>query len=319
VLADAVTKGFDDFDHDLLWEAVHHTATEDDETWLTDGICGYLNLGTAPEYIDLGWVSHECDTSQSASMTLEYAYNDWTTARIADGLGLADEAAAFDARAESWRNHWDPEQGFMRGRHRDGTWVEPFEPDGPDDFCESNSQVYSFFVPHDPAALMETMGGDAAFVARLDAFFDDGYFEPSNEPSFHVPWLYNHSSQAHQATERVHALLTDHFAATPGGLPGNDDAGATSALYVLAALGLYPMAPGDGVYEITTPLFDRVELLLHPGGASGSSFVIETTGRDQGATILRATVDGEALEAPRIDHERIVAGGTLVLELCSGP
>ena len=264
VLADAVTKGFDDFDHELLWEAVYHTATEDDDAWLTDGICGYLNLGTAPEYTELGWVSHECDTSQSASMTLEYAYNDWTTARIAEALSLDDEAERFDARAESWRNHWDQDQGFMRGRHRDGSWVEPFDPEGPDDFCESNSHVYSFFVPHDPEALVETMGGDAAFVTRLDTFFDEGWFEPSNEPSFHVPWLYNHSSQPQRATARVHTLLADHFAADPGGLPGNDDAGATSALYVLAAIGLYPMAPGDGGVRAD-------HALVRPGGAADAS------------------------------------------------
>jgi predicted alpha-1,2-mannosidase len=315
VLADAVTKGFEDFDQELLWEAVHHTATEDDEAWLTDGICGYLNLGTTPEYVAQGWVSHECDTSQSASMTLEYAFDDWATARVAEALGLGDQAAAFDARSESWRNHWDPEQGFMRGRRRDGGWVEPFDPQGSDDFCESDSWVYSFFVPHDPQALVETMGGEEAFVTRLDTFFDEGHYEPSNEPSFHIPWLYNHSGAPQRATERVHALLEDHFSADPGGLPGNDDAGATSALYVLGAVGLYPMAPGDGVYEITTPLFDRVELVLHPDGAAGSSFVIETTDRAQGVTIQRATIDGEPLEALRIDHGRILEGGVLVLEL----
>ncbi len=319
VLADAVAKGFSDFDHDLLWEAVQHSATEDTEDFLMDGICGYLNLGTVPEYIDLGYVSHECDTSQSASMTLEYAYNDWTTARIAEALGMEEEATSFDDRAENWRNHWDPDEGFMRGRMRDGSWVEPFAPEGTDDFCESNSWVYSFFVPHDPEALMETMGGDDAFVQRLDTFFDEGWFGPDNEPSFHVPWLYNHTSATHKATERVHDLLEQAFAASPGGLPGNDDAGATSALYALAAMGLFPMAPGDGVYEITTPLFDRAELQLHPGAYTGGSFVIETTGREEGVTILRAALDGEDLDPLRIDHDDIAAGGSLVLELGSKP
>jgi len=319
VLADAVVKGFADFDPELLWEAVDHTGSADDEAFLVDGVCGYFNLGTAPEYIEQGFVSHECDTTQSASMTLEYAYNDWTTARIAETLGLTEQATAYDARAEGWRNHWDPEEGFMRGRHRDGAWVEPFDPADGDDFCESNSHVYSFFVPHQPEELMETMGGDAAFVARLDGFFDDGWFEPSNEPSFHVPWLYGRTSQPHEATARVHALLGDHFAADPGGLPGNDDAGATSALYVLGAIGLFPMAPGDGVYELTTPLFDRVELLLHPDRSDSERFVIETTGRDEGVFIQDASLDGSALEVRQLTHARIEQGGTLNISLGETP
>jgi len=319
VLADAVAKGFTDYDPDLLWEAVNHSATQDEAQWLTDGICGYLNLGTPPEYMDMGYVSHECDTSQSASMTLEYAYNDWTTARIAEALGLDVETASFDARAESWRNHWDPEQGFMRGRYRDGGWVEPFDPSGPEDFCESTSWIYSFFVPHDPEGLMEAMGGDAAFVTRLDTFFDEGYFEPDNEPSFHVPWLYNVSSQPHKATQRVHALLDQAFAASPDGLPGNDDAGATSALYALASMGLFPMAPGDGIYQITTPLFERVEILPHPGLGATESFVIEATGREQGVAIQRATLNGEPLEQLRLHHDDLMAGGTMTLELGGAP
>ena len=133
-----------------------------------------------------------------------------------------------------------------------------------------------------------------------------------------MPWLYNHSSVPHKATERVHSLLDNHFAATPGGLPGNDDAGATSALYALAALGVYPMAPGDGVYELTTPLFDRVEL-LHPDTTEGGSFVIQSTGRDQGVTILGASLDGVALDELRIHHGAIAGGGALNIELGAAP
>ncbi len=319
VLADAVIKGFSDFDPELLWEAADHTGSHSDEIFLVDGVCGYFDLGTVPEYIDQGWVSHECDTSQSASMTLEYAYNDWTTARIAEVLGLGDEAASYDTRSESWRNHWDPDEGFMRGRHRDGSWVEPFDPSDGDDFCESNSWVYSFFVPHQPEALMETMGGDAAFVERLDRFFDEGWFEPSNEPSFHVPWLYGRTSQPHKATERVHALLEGAFSADPDGLPGNDDAGATSALYALAAMGLFPMAPGDGLYELTTPLFDRVELRLHPGRSDAGVFVIETTGRDTGVIIHSASLAGDDLDVWQLTHASIEAGGTLEISLGEAP
>ncbi len=316
IMADALVKGFADYDQDLLWEAVHKSGIEEDMDFLVEGACGYFNLGTPPEYLEQGFVSHECDPSQSVSMTLEHAYDDWAAARIASLLGLDEQAAAYDLRAEHWRNHWDPDEGFMRGRYRDGSWVEDFDPQSRVDFCESNSWIYSFFVPHDVPGLVETMGGDEAFLERLDTFFDEGHFEPDNEPGFHVPFLYNHTSAVHGTQLRSRRLLADEYSAEHNGLPGNDDAGATSALYALAAMGLYPVAPGDGLYEITSPLFARIELALHDGG----SFVISAPeSSDEKLYIQSATLDGEALEEPRIAHERIVGGGTLELQMGPEP
>jgi predicted alpha-1,2-mannosidase len=319
IVADALDKGFTGYDTDVAWDALLKSAVEDNAEEFSQGLCGYANLGTPPEYIDLGYVPHECDTSQSVSMTLEYAYNDWCIARAAGHLGLDAEREAFEARASYFANHWDDSTGFMRGRNRDGSWTDPFDPtDDSDfnDFCEADSWIYSWFVPHDVPALIELMGGDAAFVERLDAFFADGHFEASNEPSFHVPYLYNYAGAPHRTQEVVREVLTTEFDAGPGGLPGNDDAGATSAWYVLAAMGLYPVAPGDGQYQLSSPLFEQITLHLDPAVYDGGTFVVQATGTGEDAPhILSASLDGATLDGTVVTHDQIAAGVTLVLDM----
>ncbi len=318
IVADAFDKGFRDYDVELAWAALLKSATEDNAQEFADGLCGYANLGTPPEYIDLGYVPHECDTSQSVSMTLEYAYNDWCIGRVAAELGEEDWQTEFADRAGYYANHWDDTIGFMRGRNRDGSWVEPFDPtDDSDinDFCEADSWIYTWFVPHDVPGLIDLFGGDGAFVAKLDEFFAGDHFEISNEPSFHAPYLYNYAGAPHRTQEVVRQVLASDFDAGPGGLPGNDDAGATSAWYVLAALGLYPVAPGDGLYQLSSPLFDRATLHLDPAFHDGGTFVIEASGAAEAPYIHDAILNGEPVEGTSIHHGDVVAGGSLVLEM----
>ncbi len=323
IVVDALDKGFDGFDLQLAWDALYRSAFEDNAEEFSEGLCGYANLGTPPEYIELGYVPHECDTSQSVSMTLEYAYNDWCIGQAADALGHPEFEGEFADRAGYYANHWDPAWAFMRGRNRDGSWAEPFDPtDDSDfnDFCEADSWIYTWFVPHDVDGLIALFGGEEAFVARLDEFFADGHFEVSNEPSFHVPFLYNYAGAPERTQEVVRQTLREDFAADPGGLPGNDDAGATSAWYAFAAMGLYPVAPGDGRYQLTTPLFERITLHLDPAVYDGGSFVIEAPGAgDVNPYLLTASLDATPLEGTAVTHAQIVAGGTLVLEVGDEP
>ncbi|RME23387.1 MAG: glycoside hydrolase family 92 protein, partial [Deltaproteobacteria bacterium] len=319
IIADARVKGFADYDEALAWEAVDKAGRQDTEEWLIEPFCGYFNLGTPPEYREGGFVSHDCDRDQSASMTLEYAYDDWATARLAEALGRTDDATAYDARSGNWRNHWDPEVGFMRGRNRDGSWVEPFDPTSGTDFVESTSWIYSFSVPHDVDGLAAAMGGPQAMVDKLDAFFDEGHFDPSNEPGFHTPMLYNRVGAAWRTQERVAALLDGAFSADPGGLPGNDDAGATSAWYALLAMGLYPIAPGDGRYDITTPRFDRVDIHLHPDQGGATFTILAERETDDAIYIQSARLDGEVFDRSSLSHDELLAGGTLELTLGTEP
>ena len=324
IVADALFKGFDDYDLETAWAALYKSATDDNLEESPDALCGYANLGTPPEYIENGFVSHDCDGTQGASMTLEYAYNDWCIAQVAERLGRPEQEAAFRDRAQYYRNHWNPAYGFMQGRWRDGSWVEPFDPanwnDGSNDFCEATSWIYSWFVPHDVPGLIALMGGAQAFLARLDQFFAEGQFDVSNEPSFHIPFLYNYAGKPEKAQALIREILARDFNDGPNGLPGNDDAGATSAWYVFAALGLYPVAPGDGIYQIVSPVFERVTLELDPAVYDGERFVIEAAGASaENKYIISATLNGSALDRTWITHDEVVAGGTLVLELGDSP
>jgi predicted alpha-1,2-mannosidase len=323
IIADALVKGFSSYDKDTAWSALYKSATKDVDDDLLSGMCGYLNLGTPPEYIESGFISHDCDLHQSASMTLEYAYNDWCIANAAEVLGKDDQVGVFRQRAKNYENHWNEAVGFMQGRNLDGSWTEPFDPAqraDANDFCEATSWIYTWFVPHDVEGLIALMGGKSAFVAKLDEFFAGDHFEIDNEPSFHIPWLYNYAGEPGKTQEIVRATMANDFGPDPGGLPGNDDAGATSAWYAFSSMGFYPVAPGDGVYQLTSPLFDKITIQLNPAFARGKTFVIETV--DNSATnlyIQSAELNGEPLERTWITHEEITRGGTLRLQMGPNP
>ncbi len=323
VIADALVKGLAGFDVDLALEAALRSADSDNENPAAGGLCGYLNLGTTPEYRDLGYVPSECDRTQSVSMTLEYAYDDFCVARIAEAAGDEEVARRLDERAQSYRAHFDADTGYMRPRDREGAFTEPFDPDDAsegNDFCEAYSGIYTWFVPHDVLGLFELLGGPEEVVARLEEHFDGGHHDPSNQPSFHIPWLYNLAGRPDLTQGRVREVALTEYRAARKGLPGNDDAGSTSAWLVFAAMGLYPIAPGSPVYQVTTPLFERTEIHLHPSFYEGSSFVVEA--KDHGPDnlyIQSARLNGEALSELSIRHEQIVSGGVLELELGPAP
>ena len=171
IIADAFTKGFIGYNLETAWAALYKSATEDTQEMAFESICGVANLGTPREYIENGYVSHECDVTHSASMTLEYAYNDWCIAQVAKGLDKSEEYEYFMERAGNYRNQWNPDVEFMQGRKRNGSWVEPFDPADPDrgeanDFCEANGWIYTWFVPHDVPGLIDMLGGPTPFVAK---------------------------------------------------------------------------------------------------------------------------------------------------------
>ncbi len=314
VIADAWTKGFRDFDHDAAWAALEKTSTQEVSSTL-DGLCGYLGLGTPAEYISAGWVGHECDPTQAASMTLEHAYDDFCVAQVAEGLGRAEEAAKYRARSQNFRNQFNPDSGFMQPRLRDGSWRTPFDPADRADFngfVEASAWIFTFFVPHDVPALIELLGGNDAFVSKLDQFFDEGHFDPSNQPSFHIPWLYGYAGAGARTQQRVHDVAQRAFSTAPDGLPGNDDAGSTSSWYVFAALGLYPVSPGEPVYRLSTPLVDHATIHLHPAFHDAATFVIHVERSSSSDVFIQsATLNGAPLDRAFLRHEEIVAGGTL--------
>ncbi|MFM2160883.1 MAG: hypothetical protein RLZZ383_395 [Pseudomonadota bacterium] len=322
ILADAVMQGLADVDPDVLWAAVDKAGTQEIET-LPQGLCGYVNLGTPPDYLRLGWVPHACDPTQAASMTMETALNDAASARLARHLGRDDDAARYEARQGNWRNHWDADVGFMRGRHADGAWVSPFDPadmSGFSSFVEASPWIFTFFVPHDVPGLADAMGGEDVLREKLDAFFAGGFHDPSNQPSFHIPWMYARAGDAAATQARVRDVLSRNFHLGREGLPGNDDAGAMSAWGVLAMLGLYPLDPSDGVWTLASPRLSRATLYLHPEFYEGERVVIETEGDPATQPyVASVTWNDTPLDAPVLAAADLARGGTLRFVLSDTP
>lgn len=320
VVADAYMKGYRRFDAEVAWEGMKKGSMQDSVNPVPDGMCGYFNRGTPPEYVENGFVSMDCDIDQSASMTLEHAYNDWCVAKMAEALDKPEEAEFFYARAHNYEKHWNAEAGFMVPKYRDGTWIEDFAPENKPGFCEANSWEYTWFVPHDVCGLVSLMGGDTPFTDKLDRFFGENWFSMDNEPDFHAPWLYNYAGAPAKTQDTVYDLLATHFNTAPGGLPGNDDAGAMSAWVVFASIGLYPVTPGDNSYQINSPAFSKVTLHIDPARKNGIDFVILADGvSDTNRYIQSAELNGTPLTTTTLTHKQIMDGGTLALVMGPQP
>lgn len=333
VIADAVAKGITDFDTEAAYQAVLKDATVvGDRTGVgRQGIERYEALGYVP-----------CDeVGEATSRTLEFAYGDWCVARLAEALGHGDDADRFDARARSYRNVFDPEVGFMRGRLGDGSWKPGFDPTewgGP--FTEGSAWHFLWSVPHDPAGLADLLGGREAMGDKLDAVFETpgefrvgsygfvihemaemvrgqmGQYAQCNQPIHHALYLYAWTDRPWEAQRRAREIMDRMYQATPDGLPGDEDNGEMSAWYVLSALGLYAVAPGAPVWTLGSPLVARAMLHLPRGG----TFVVEAEGNAVDTPYVQAARLGEVpLDRAWLSHDEIVGGGTLSLVMGPEP
>jgi predicted alpha-1,2-mannosidase len=318
VVADAWVKGVRGFDGEAALLALVKNATET-PSWeeYLDGkgrraLAEYLSLGYIPLEQEVREAFHR---KEQVSRTLEYAYDDFAVGALARALDREDVAAAFAKRAGNWRNVFDRSVGFVRGRHADGRWVEAFDPGAEQPWItEGTPWQYSFFVPHDVAALIEAMGGREAFVARLDRLFAEGRYWHGNEPSHHIAYLYDYAGAPWRTQEEVRRVLAREYGLGPAGLKGNDDTGQVSAWYVFSAIGLYPVAPGSPHYAIGSPLFE--EVWVDVGG--GRAFTVRAPGASASNLYVQsATLDGRRHDRPWIAHADVARGATL--ELRMGP
>lgn len=322
VIADAALNGSTAFDHSAALRASVATAN----TRYFDGL-GY--------YIDKGYVPDDKNSS-SVSKTLEYAYDDWAIAQLAKKLGDAETERTFMQRSQNFRNVFDPSIGFMRPKLSDGTFRAAFntlETDG-QGFIEGNSWNYSLYVPHDVPALIGLLGGKKRFAQYLDSLFtmhlpdeffahnEDitregiiGNYVHGNEPSHHVPYLYNWTDQPHKAQEKVRMILRTKYSNTPDGLSGNDDCGQMSAWYIFSALGFYPVAPGSGRYSIGSPLVVTADITLE----NGKTLRIRTKDQsEQNVQIKRILLNGKEWKERYFLHSDLVNGAEIVFEMKRG-
>lgn len=229
----------------------------------------YLERGYVYYLGDAGIDEEGTENNGSASVTLEYESADFAISRLAEALGDHEVAQRFLARSADWRKSFDPETRYIRPLDKDGKFRSGFDIGNGKGYVEGNAAQYTWMVPFDLSGLIQAIGGKEVATARLDLYFShydgDGskpYFNISNEPSFIDPWIYNWTGQPWRAQEVIHKTITDLFKATPDGLPGNDDLGATSAWCVFGQLGIYPLITGVGGVTLNTPTFPEVSLLL---------------------------------------------------------
>jgi predicted alpha-1,2-mannosidase len=257
VIADAMAKGIKGFDYKKAFEAAKHSAMLD-----------HLGMDA---YKKNGFISMD-DEHESVSKTLEYAYDDWCIAQMAQILNKMEDYNYFMKRSQSWKNVFDWNTGFMRPK-KNGGWSKPFDPkEINNNFTEGNSWQYSFFVPQDIPGMIEAYGGAAKFEAKLDEMFNSeskttgreqadvtgliGQYAHGNEPSHHMAYLYNYVGKPEKTTEKVHYILDNFYKNAPDGLIGNEDCGQMSAWYVLSSMGIYDVTPGQPKWEINEPFLD---------------------------------------------------------------
>lgn len=323
VITDAILKGIPGIDMEKAYEAVYNSSVTSHpnspfEVW--------EKYGFMPENIQ----------TQSVSITLEQAFDDWCVAQLAAKLNKDADYQRFHKRSEYYRNLFHPKTKFFQSKNDKGEWIEPFDPyqyggNGGHPFTEGNAWQYFWYVPHNIQALMELTGGTKAFEQKLDTFFTSTYkseqmnhnasgfvgqYAHGNEPSHHVAYLYNFAGQPWKTQKYVSHILNTLYNNTSSGYAGNDDCGQMSAWYVFSAMGFYPVNPADGRYIIGSPLLDECTLKL----AGNKEFRIRTIRKSpEDIYIQSVTLNGKKHKDFFITHQDIMNGDTMVFKMGKKP
>lgn len=324
VIAEACNKGITGVDYERAYKVMMKRAMVDD----FQGLGYYRSKGYIP-----------CDLErESVSKAFEYCYDDWSIAHVAKKLGHAEDATMLVNRSRNYRNFYDHSISFARPKLANGEWAAPFDPIAMGvskkwhDFTESNSWQITFGIQHDAAGLIETLGGQKLFLAKLDELFDQpstlpadappdiaglvGQYAQGNEPSHHIAYLYVYAGQPHKTQERVRMLMEKMYAPEPDGLQGNEDVGQMSAWYIMSSMGFYPVDPVSGNYIFGTPLFDQVSLQL---GKGRKLEVIAKRSAPTDQYIQSVTFNGKPYTKSWFNHRDIVNGARIVFQMGSQP
>ena len=334
LLADAWVKGIRSFDPRQALKAYEHEANHKGPWGPANGRHG------VEDYNSKGYVSYP-RFGEASSKTLEYAYDDFCAYALAKASGNDTLAGDYGKNMYNYRNVYDPSTGFMRGRKGDGSWVDNFDPvewGGP--FTEGNAWHWNWSVFHDVKGLIGLMGGQQAFVKKMDSVFtmpatvkvgtynrfihemaemvmaDMGQYAHGNQPIQHMPYLYLYAGQPWKTQYRVRDIMKRLYNATENGYPGDEDQGQTSSWYVLSAMGLYSVCPGTDEYVIGSPVFRKVTITME----DGKQFVIEAKNNTEGRPYInRATLNGKAYTKHYLRHADLAGGGRLELNMSVRP
>ena len=350
VIADAYFKGFHNFHVEDAYEAMREEAlratllpwrngpmTSLDSVFLEKGFLPALKEGEKETDPNV----HPFERRQAVAVTLEAAYDDWCVARMAKALGRTDDEKYFLKRAHNYATVFDSAIGFMAPRSADGAWVSGFDPilpsgpGGRDYYAECNAWIWTFNVQHDVAGLIELFGGRSSFLRKLDSLFEVQYgglwkysflakfpdmtglignYAHGNEPSFHIPYLYDFAGEPWKTQKLVREIMEVWYNDVPLGLAGDDDQGALGSWYVFSAMGFYPFCPGEPYYVLGSPLFRKTTIYL----SGGRRFVIQADSVSvRNKYIQSAVLNGKPLNKPWFTQGDIEQGG--ILELQMGP
>ena len=316
VIVEAYKKGIRGFDAEKAFEAMKTTMMKDDR-----GLIHYKKYGFIPYNL----------LDESVTITLEYAYDDWCVAQMAKALGKEADYTYFLNRSKAYQQIFDEKSGFMRGKSVDGkSWNTPFDPKHSNhreqtDYTEGNAWQHSWFVPQAVDDLIRIHGGNDIFVSRLEKLFTEsseitgnnisaditgliGQYAHGNEPSHHIAYMFNHANQPWRTQYWARNIMDTQYNTTPNGLSGNEDCGQMSAWYVLSSIGLYPMNPASGDYEIGSPIFEKATIKI----SQNKTFVIEAKNvSNTNFYIQSATLNGKPFNKTTLSHHDVLKGGTL--------
>lgn len=317
VIVDAILKNLGGIDARKALDLMVQTARKGNYRQLDD----YMKLGYVPVRQGDNW---------SMSKTMEYAFDDWCIALLAEKLGDKEIQQEFAARALNYANTFNPATGFFQPRNADGSFVTPFVPEEyTEDICESNAWQYLFSVQHDIPGMTKLFGGKERLEQKLDSMFTYvnpdielpifstgmiGQYAQGNEPGHHVPYLYNLTDSPWKGADYLRKIMGDLYTASPDGICGNDDTGQMSAWYVFSALGFYPVNPVDGLYAIGAPAFPRAEIAL-PGGKTLTITAENLSAENR--YVESVTLNGRQLTTPWLSHKDLMEGGSLSFTMTS--
>ena len=313
IMADLILKGFVK-DVPAALEAMKASSMLDERGQELLKVYGYIPFDKSAEL-------------ETVSKAMEFAIADACLAKVAREYGDTEAAGYFGERSQSWKKHYDPSVGFVRGRASDGSWRTPFDEfkalHMQSDFTEGNAWQYTWLVPQDPQGLIEILGGQDAFIAKLDQFFvaegdlgpnaNDvtglvGQYAHGNEPSHHIAYFYNYVGQPYKCAEKVRHIMDELYFDNHEGVCGNEDAGQMSAWYVLSSLGLYQVDPAKGEFQFGSPAMKKA--VVNVGGGKTFTVVAENNSPEN-IYIQSATLNGKALDRTYVTYEEIMAGGVL--------
>jgi predicted alpha-1,2-mannosidase len=348
---DAHRKGLGDFDMEKAYQACKGAITEKtlapwsgkpagqlDKFYREHGYIPALEEGeeeTIPEV-------HPFESRQSVAVTLGTSYDEWCLAQIAKDLGKTEDADYFMNNSYNYRNLFNPKTKFFHPKNSEGEFIRPFDyvfsggQGARDYYDENNAWVYRWDVPHNIPDLVELMGGNEAFTKNMDAMFSEplgkskydfyaqlpdhtgnvGQFSMANEPSLHIPYLYNYAAHPWKTQKRIRTLLRQWFRNDLMGVPGDEDGGGLSSFVVFSSMGFYPVTPGRPVYSIGSPMFEYMKIHL----GNGNVFEVEARNASfENKYIQSATINGKPLDKPWFDHDALANGGKLVIEMGKKP